>query len=267
MWTALLLSLAALQDPKPEQKLDVENTKLLVFDAARGITLRIQTVGKVALTVREEDKESGKKTSKTFAAASAEEFRRKHPDLVKKYELGRHLGGGERRGVNQDEFDQWWEKLKKGMPDLGPMPGFDQPFDEETQKLLEEQLGRLRRPFRFPAPDQPPLDPAPRQAPVPGGRELGVKVQDVGETLRDQLSLKANEGVMVTEVKPGSLAEKAGLKEHDILLKLEGKAVTDRWQFRADVLGALGKPEFEVELMRGGKREKVQVRTGVKKDE
>lgn len=267
MWTALLLALAALQDPKPEQKLDVENTKLLVFDAARGITFRIQNDGKVELTVREEGQD-GKKTSKTFAAASAEEFRKKHPDLVRKYELGRHLGGGpaERRGVGQDEFEEWWQKLKKGVPDLGPMPGLDQPFDEETYKLLEEQLGRLRRPFRLPVdPAQP--DPAPRQAPVPGGRELGVKVQDVGETLRDQLSLKANEGVLVTEVKPGSLAEKSGFKEHDILVKLEGKAVTDRWQFRADVLGALGKPEFEVELLRGGKREKILVRTGVKKDE
>jgi hypothetical protein len=267
MWTALLLSLVSFQDPKPDQKLDVENTKLLVFDSARGITLRIRNDGKVELVVREEDKETGKKTSKTYSAASAEEFRKEHPELVKKYQLGRHLGGPENRVLNQDDFDEWWKKLKKGVPDLGPLPGLDQPFDEETQKLLEEQLGRLRRPFRFPAPEQPPLEAPPRQAPIPGGRELGVKVQDVGETLRDQLSLKANEGVLVTEVKPGSIAEKSGLKEHDILLKLEGKGVTDRWQFRADVLSALGKPDFELELLRGGKRETVKVRTGVKKDE
>lgn len=266
MWTALLLSLASCQDPKPDQKLDVENTKLLVFDAARGITLRILNTGRVELVVREDDKESGKKTSKTYAAASAEEFRKEHAELVRKYQLGRHLGGGGDRALNQDDFDEWWRKLKKGIPDLGPMPGLDQPFDEETQKLLEEQLGRLRRPFRFPAPDQPPFE-APRQAPVPGGRELGVKVQDVGDTLRDQLSLKANEGVLVTEVKPGSIAEKSGLKEHDIFVKLDGKTVTDRWQFRADVLAALGKPEFELELLRAGKRETVKVKTGAKKDE
>jgi membrane-associated protease RseP (regulator of RpoE activity) len=152
------------------------------------------------------------------------------------------------------------------VPDLGPLPGLDQPFDEDMQKYLEEQLGRLRRPFRVPAPAPKPEAP-PRQVPVPGGRELGVKVQDVGETLRDQLGLKENEGVLVTEVKPGSLAEKAGVKEHDILLKMEGKAVTDRWQFRADVLTALGKPEFDVELLRGGKRETVKVKTSAKKDE
>ena len=110
-------------------------------------------------------------------------------------------------------------------------------------------------------------DPAPRQAPIPGGRELGLKVQDVGETLRDQLSLKENEGVLVTEVKPGSPAEQAGLQEHDILLKLEGKAVTDRWQFRANVLSALGKPEFDLEILRAGKKSTVKVKPAVRKDE
>jgi hypothetical protein len=195
---------------------------------------------------------------------SADEFRSKHPDLVKRYELDRYLGG-KPKGVSQDEFDEWWKQLKKGMPGLGPVPGLDQPFDEDVQKFLEEQrelFGRLRRPQRQPGPETPP-----RQAPVPGGRELGVRVETVGETLRDQLSLKENEGVLVTEVKPGSLAEKAGVKEHDILVTLEGKSIADRFQFRADVLTSLGKPEFEIELLRGGRRQSVKVRTSARKDE
>jgi hypothetical protein len=246
MSTMLLLSMLLVQDPP---KLDVENTKLLVYDSVRGFTLKIQNDGKVELTVRED----GKKT----LAASAAEFRTKHPELVRKYELGRYLGA-EPKPIPQDQFEQWWEKLKKGIPDPGPVPGLDLPLDDDLQKLLEEELNRARRPFRR---AEPPPDPAPpRQAPIPGGRELGVKVQDVGETLRDQLSLKENEGVLVTEVKPGSVAEKAGIKEHDILLKLEGKAVTDRWQFRADVLTALGRPEFDLEILRAGKKSTVKVK-------
>jgi hypothetical protein len=254
------------QDPKPEQKLTVENTKLLVFDASREMTLRILQDGKVELTIQEEDKVAGKKVSRTVSEPSSAEFRAKHPDLVKKYDLGRHLGGEARRVVGQDEFDEWWKQLKKGVPDLGPVPGLDQPFDEEMQKFFDDQFGRLRRPFRFPKDPADPAEP-PKQAPVPGGRELGVRVQEVGETLRDQLSLKENEGVIVSEVKPGSPAEKAGLKEHDILVKLDGKAITDRWQFRADVLVALGKPEFELQVLRSGKRETVKVKTSVRKDE
>jgi len=266
MLTLLLLSMLAPQDQKSERKVDLENTRLLVFDSARNMTLKILKDGKVELTVQEEDKAEGKKVARTYASASAAEFRAQYPDLVKKFELGRHLGGAEdRKTLSQDEFEEWWKKLKKGVPDLGPIPGLDQPLDEDFQKFFDEQLGRLRRPFRLPK--DPTHEEAPRQAPIPGGRELGVRVQEIGETLRDQLSLKENEGVIVSEVKAGSVAEKAGLKEHDILLKLDGKAVTDRWQFRSDVLGALGKPEFELQILRSGKRETVKVATGAKKDE
>lgn len=264
MLAFLVLALLQTPDPKPDQKLDPEKTRLLLFDSARGITLRIQKDGKVELTLQEEDQETGKKSARTLTEATAEEFRARHPDLVKKYELDRALGG-KPRGVTQDEFDEWWKQLKKGVPGLGPVPGLDQPFDEDVQKFLEEQrelFGRLRRPPRQPAPEAPPS-----QAPVPGGRELGVRVETVSETLRDQLSLKENEGVLVSEVRPGSLAEKSGLKEHDILLTLEGRPIADRWQFRADVLTSLGKPEFDVELLRSGKRQTVKIRTSARKDE
>jgi hypothetical protein len=257
-----LVLLSVLQ--APDQKLDTENTKLLVFDSAKGYTLKVHNDGKVELTFKEEDRESGKKLTKTATEASAEEFRTKHADLVRKFDLDKHLGGRP-KVLNQDEFDEWWKQLKKGMPGLGPVPGLDQPFDEDLQKFMEEQrelFGRLRRPLRPGAPETPP-----QQAPVPGGRELGVRVETVSETLRDQLSLKENEGVLVSEVKPGSLAEKSGLKEHDILLRLEGKTIADRWQFRADVLTSLGKPEFDIELLRAGKRQTVKVRTSPRKDE
>jgi len=248
----------------PDQKLDTENTRFLVFDSSKGITLRVQNDGKVELTIREEDQESGKRRARTVAEGSVEEFRAKHADLVKKYGLDQHLGPRP-KGVSQDEFDEWWKQLKRGMPGLGPVPGLDQPFDEDLQKFMEEQrelFGRLRRPLRPGSPETPP-----HQAPLPGGRELGIRVETISDTLRDQLSLRENEGVLVTEVKPGSVAEKSGLKEHDILLTLEGKAITDRLKFRADVLTSLGKPEFEVELLRAGKRQTVKVKTSARKDE
>src|SRR5579862_5347079 len=257
-----LLALSLLQ--ASGDKLDTENTKLLIFDSGRGMTLKVRTDGAVELTLKEEDKETGKKTTRTVSEPNAEEFRTKHPDLVKRYELDRCLGG-KPKGVNQDEFDEWWKQLKKGMPGLGPVPGLDQPFDEDVQKFLEEQrelFGRLRRSPKPQTPDSPP-----HQTPVPGGRELGVRVDPVSETLRDQLSLKENEGVLVSEVKPGSLAEKSGLKEHDLLLKLEGRPIGDRWQFRADVLTALGKPEFAVELLRAGKKQTLTIKTSARKDE
>lgn len=267
MWMLFLVPWLGLQDSKPEQKLDVENTKYLLFDSSRGLTLKILNDGKVELSVREEPKEGAPRSMKTFSAPSAAEFRARYPELVKKYDLGRHLGGG--RALSQDEFEKWWKALGKA-PGL-PVPGLGSPLDPEFRKNLEEELNRLkdlRRQFRFPGDDSAPPETPPGQSPVPGGRELGVKVQDVGDTLRDQLSLPEDEGVLVTEVKPGSVAERSGIKEHDILLKLEGSRISDRWQFRADILAALGKPAFDLEIVRGGKRETVRVKTSVhKKDE
>src|SRR5262245_17543356 len=105
MVAMLLLSMALTQD-----KVDLENTRVFVYDSARGITFRVRTDGKVELTVREKDKEP-----RTYAEATAAEFRLKHPDLVRKYDLGRHLGG-EAKPVTQDEFDEWWKALRRGMP-------------------------------------------------------------------------------------------------------------------------------------------------------
>ena len=66
MLALLLLSLLQADD----RKVDVENTKVLVFDSAKGMTFRIRNDGKVELTLKEEDKETGKKSAKTTTAAN-----------------------------------------------------------------------------------------------------------------------------------------------------------------------------------------------------
>ncbi|MHC4608684.1 MAG: PDZ domain-containing protein [Planctomycetota bacterium] len=93
-------------------------------------------------------------------------------------------------------------------------------------------------------------------------RLLGVCVRRLPEALRAHLGLGEKEGVLVIKVQAGSLAEKAGLKKHDIILKLGKKTVEDRWQFRRDVRRALAGDAFTVEVLRGGKRQTLQVGPG-----
>jgi hypothetical protein len=61
------------------------------------------------------------------------------------------------------------------------------------------------------------------------GREhegrLGVRTSSPSETLSEQLDLPKNQGVVIEQVVPDSASAKAGLKPHDILLELNGKAV------------------------------------------
>lgn len=253
VWT--LLPLLSVQDTKA----DLSKTKLFVYDSEKGMTLRVKDDGKVELTVKED------KAEKTWTAGSVEEFEKKYPDVVKKTGLGRYFHPG--TVVPQADFEKLWAELRKNRKLLPELPEFGNPFDGDIEKFLEEQKKRYEeyrremfKRFTDPAPEAPP-------APPPAGKEFGVKIDTVGETLRDQLSLKEGEGVLVGEVKPGSVAEKSGLKQHDIILKLDGRAVGDKWEFRKDVLKALEKPEFEVEILRGGKKETLKAKTGARKED
>jgi membrane-associated protease RseP (regulator of RpoE activity) len=257
MWMVMVLSLMPAQDPK----VDLGKAKLFIYDASKGITLRVDKDGKVELTVSEEGKDK-----KTYVADGVDEFRKKHPDAVRKHGLERYLGGP--RLVAPEEFDKWWEDFRKNRRFIPDVPEFRDPFDEDWQKWMDEQRKQfddLRRLFRRPGQEPGPAPaPAPAPAPLPADREFGIKVGAVPETLRDQLSLGEGEGIVVEEVKPGSVAGKTGLQKHDIILKVDGKGVADKWQFRRDVQEALGKKEFPLEILRGGKRETLKAKPGGK---
>jgi len=250
MKSAMVLLALLAQDPQ-DKKVDLEKTKLFVYDASKGLRLRVHEDGRVELAVTEEGR------TKTYGAANAEEFSKEHPDLVRRHGLRKYLG--ETARAEQDEFDRLWEELKK--------PRFRGFAEENLKKFFEDQekqMEELRKLFRQLDPADPA--PAPPPPPVPPGREFGIKVDSVGETLRDQLNLKEGEGVVVGTVKPGSVAEKAGVKPYDIVLRIDGKPAGDKWQFRTDVLDAMAKPEFDLEVIRGGKRETLKVKTEAKKD-
>ena len=63
---------------------------------------------------------------------------------------------------------------------------------------------------------------------------MGVLVTRADETLRQQLRLNRGVGLTVEEVSPGSPADKAGLKKHDLLEQLD-----DQWLFNGEQFGEL----------------------------
>lgn len=62
------------------------------------------------------------------------------------------------------------------------------------------------------------------QGKVSRGR-LGVMIQEVNADLADSFGLPKPEGALVSQVEPGSPADKAGLQPSDIILKFNGKDV------------------------------------------
>ena len=82
---------------------------------------------------------------------------------------------------------------------------------------------------------------------------LGVSLQDLSKDLAASHGLKTNEGVILSEVFENGPAAAAGLKQGDVILKFDGKKVTDATQFRFWVASAGPGKAVPVEVFRNGK--------------
>jgi serine protease Do len=56
---------------------------------------------------------------------------------------------------------------------------------------------------------------------------IGVQIQPVTDEIADSLNLKRARGALVAEPQPGSPAQMAGIKAGDVIVSVNGEAVTD----------------------------------------
>jgi hypothetical protein len=88
---------------------------------------------------------------------------------------------------------------------------------------------------------------------------LGAELESVGDVLRSQLGIGKNQGQALRTVKPGGPADKAGLKQYDILLELNGNAVPgDPAAFAKGLASFKEGTRLNVVVLRGGKRTEVK---------
>jgi serine protease Do len=93
---------------------------------------------------------------------------------------------------------------------------------------------------------------------------IGVTMNPEGLTqeLAESFGLDKNVGVLVTEVEPESPADKSGLKQGDVILKMNGKEVRSNESLRNTI--SLMAPGTKIKLMifRDGKEKEVSVEVG-----
>ncbi len=90
--------------------------------------------------------------------------------------------------------------------------------------------------------------------------QLGVTVQYITADLAASLGLKKVEGVLVSGVRPGSAADKAGIKTGDVILDLNGKAINDVNSLRNSVAAAGAGADVTLTILRNGSQQQVKVK-------
>lgn len=85
--------------------------------------------------------------------------------------------------------------------------------------------------------------------------QLGVIIQNITEDLARSLELKDTRGVIVSEVRTGSAAEKAGVRRGDVITAINGDKIEDSNVLRNKVAGTLPGNEITLTVLRDGKEQ------------
>lgn len=91
---------------------------------------------------------------------------------------------------------------------------------------------------------------------------LGIVVQPVTDDIAVNLGLSSARGVIVSQVQNGSAAERAGMQRGDVILALNGNAVSDPNVFRNDVAGTPPGRTVTLRIWRGGNEQELRATLG-----
>ena len=107
------------------------------------------------------------------------------------------------------------------------------------------------------------IDARGRAPETPSGKEqvtyLGVRTEGLPAVLSKQLSLPIGLHLSVVQVGPNSPAEKAGLQEFDVLLKLEDQTLVNEDQLKKLVRLKNPQEQIILSILRNGKSREIQV--------
>ncbi len=91
---------------------------------------------------------------------------------------------------------------------------------------------------------------------------LGVAIQDVDEKLAESFKLESTKGVIISEVTEDSPADKAGLKDGDVLIALNGNPLDDVASLRNQIALTAPGTKVTLKLLRDGKEKSIIVKIG-----
>ncbi len=95
---------------------------------------------------------------------------------------------------------------------------------------------------------------------------LGITIQNVNQALAESFGLSKPTGALVSSVEKGSPAEQAGVEPGDVIVKFDGKEVSDSAQLPARVAEMKPGAAAKLEIIRKGTTKEINVTVGELKD-
>jgi S1-C subfamily serine protease len=89
-----------------------------------------------------------------------------------------------------------------------------------------------------------------------------VPLDTVDDAVREQLEIQADEGAFVVEVVPDSGADAAGIEQGDVILSVDGEAITSNEQLGEIVRGHSPGETIEIRVERGGEEQTLTAEIG-----
>jgi serine protease Do len=96
---------------------------------------------------------------------------------------------------------------------------------------------------------------------------LGVRIQSLSEDLAASLGLARNKGEFVQAVEPGQAAARAGIQAGDVVVKVDGKEVTQEQTLSFIVANIAPGTTIPIELIRDGKRMTLRAKVSARPSE
>lgn len=122
-----------------------------------------------------------------------------------------------------------------------------------NSQILSPTGGNVGIGFAIPAEQAKPIiDTLMKGGPVKRGY-LGVGIQPINEDIASALGLPKNTGELISRVEPGQAAEKAGVKQGDVVVRVNGQAVTPDQTLSYLVANVAPGSRVTLDVLRDGK--------------
>ena len=91
---------------------------------------------------------------------------------------------------------------------------------------------------------------------------IGVRIQEVDQTLANSFDLPQPHGALVSQVEPGSPADKAGIRGGDIIVGVDGDVLEQMSQLPAAIAAKRPGTNVHLDIWRDGKQQSIDVTVG-----